>query len=54
MCPSDTTGRHKVGPYDIAKQQLLSYSMDVAVLSNGGDWFRLVLVGYRSRVEEAW
>jgi len=37
-----------------AKNQILRYSIDVSVLSNGGDWFRLVLVGYRSRVEEAW
>ena len=38
----------------IAKNLNLRYSINVSVLSYGGDWLRLVLVGYRSRVEEAW
>jgi len=42
------------GEAKFAKRFNLGYNLDVAVLSYGGDWFRLVLVGYRSRVEEAW
>ena len=46
-----TTNRRRA---KFAKILYIGYNNNVSVLSYGGDWFRLVLVGYRSRVEEAW